>query len=84
MARKDRHTSFSGAVGGWRRSRAAREGGPAERHRVEPRRDTKDGATSFSSTLFGWGPGAGGWPTLTGRSIAGDRLIFEGFDPGSE
>ena len=78
MARKDRHSLFGGGV------RLTRNG--VARARTEDERDRSDRekrtATSFFLNPLGRG-------SATGERIASardrrDRLICEGFDPGSE
>jgi hypothetical protein len=81
MARKDRHSSFVGWWDGWCWTRLPARGiGPNAigiTAFMERRCDQSD-----SSTLSGGDrePEDGPFRWV----IAGDRLIFEGFDPGSE
>ena len=87
MAHMDRHTLLV-APGGfcWLLLDECSQGHSDVESRVETRQYYgKRRATSiFSSTLLGGDRKPAGAIRFIGKFSAGDRLIFEGFDPGSE
>ena len=81
MARKDRHTSsWCGETDDGELGRP--RGGPGGVIIRDHRDQARTVRPVFSSTLSGGDREPEGGPFRW--AIAGDRLIFEGFDPGSE
>ena len=86
MARKDRHTLLMGGRSCgvlWRMAfaRASLRGGVVESQFTVMGSEVRP---VFFLNPCGWGSGTDWGASNFGVSLGGDRLIYEGFDPGSE